>query len=99
MTDKNEIIESLILRANNWRTLCFASELAYKKLMIKYIHEKSVTESYRWVCYKESALYEQRENNNEEAYKYYSKLSDKAYRRANKWREIYRKMTTKTEGK
>lgn len=65
---------------------------SYKKLVKKFVHESSVAESYRSLIYKEDALKYQ-EVGNSEMYEELSKRSDKAYRHANRWRRIFRKMS------
>ena len=67
-------------------------EMSYKKLVKKFVHESSVAESYRSLIYKDDALKYQ-EVGNSEMYDELSKKSDKAYRRANRWRTIFRKMS------
>ena len=67
-------------------------EKSYKKLVKKFLHETSVAESYRSLIYKEDALKYQ-EVGNSEMYEELSKRSDKAYRHANRWRRIFRKMS------
>lgn len=67
-------------------------EKSYKKLVKKFLHETSVAESYRSLIYKEDALKYQ-EVGNSEMYEELSKKSDKAYRHANRWRRIFRKMS------
>ena len=67
-------------------------EKSYKKLVKKFVHETSVAESYRSLVYKEDAL-KYHEVGNSEAYEELSKKSDKAYRHANRWRGIFRKMS------
>lgn len=67
-------------------------EKSYKKLVKKFVHETSVAESYRSLIYKEDALKYQ-EVGNSEMYDELSKKSDKAYRHANRWRRIFRKMS------
>ena len=56
------------------------------------VHEISVAESYRSLVYKEDALKYQ-ENGNSEMYDELSKKSDNAYRHANRWRRIFRKLS------
>ena len=65
---------------------------SYKKLVKKFVHESSVAESYRSLIYKEDALKYQKVGNSE-MYEELSKRSDKAYRHANRWRRIFRKMS------
>lgn len=67
-------------------------EKSYKKLVKKFVHETSVAESYRSLVYKEDALKYQKVGNSE-MYEEFSKRSDKAYRHANRWRRIFRKMS------
>ena len=67
-------------------------EKSYKKLVKKFVHETSVAESYRSLVYKEDALKYQKVGNSE-MYEELSKKSDKAYRHANRWRRIFRKMS------
>lgn len=67
-------------------------EQSYKKLEKKFVHESSVAESYRSLIYKEDALKYQ-EVGNSEMYDELSKKSDNAYRHANRWRRIFRKMS------
>ena len=67
-------------------------EMSYKKLVKKFVHESSVAESYRSLIYKDDALKYQ-EVGNSEMYDELSKKSDKAYRHANRWRRIFRKMS------
>ena len=67
-------------------------EKSYKKLVKKFVHEISVAESYRSLVYKEDALKYQ-ENGNSEMYDELSKKSDNAYRHANRWRRIFRKLS------
>ena len=67
-------------------------EKSYKKLVKKFVHETSVAESYRSLVYKEDALKYQKMGNSE-MYEELSKKSDKAYRHANRWRTIFRKMS------
>lgn len=67
-------------------------EKSYKKLVKKFVHETSVAESYRSLVYKEDALKYQKVGNSE-MYEELSKKSDKAYRHANRWRTIFRKMS------
>lgn len=67
-------------------------EKSYKKLVKRFVHETSVAESYRSLIYKEDALKYQ-EAGNSEMYEELSKKSDKAYRHANRWRRIFRKMS------
>lgn len=67
-------------------------EKAYKKLVKRFVHETSVAESYRSLVYKEDALKYQKVGNSE-MYEELSKRSDKAYRHANRWRRIFRKMS------
>ena len=67
-------------------------EKSYKKLVKRFVHETSVAESYRSLVYKEDALKYQKVGNSE-MYEELSKKSDKAYRHANRWRRIFRKMS------
>ena len=67
-------------------------EKSYKKLVKKFVHESSVAESYRSLIYKDDAL-KYKEECNLEMYDELSKKSDKAYRRANRWRTIFRKLS------
>lgn len=67
-------------------------EKSYKKIVKRFVHETSVAESYRSLIYKEDALKYQ-EVGNSEMYEELSKRSDKAYRHANRWRRIFRKMS------
>ena len=67
-------------------------EKSYKKLVKRFVHETSVAESYRSLIYKEDALKYQKVGNSE-MYEELSKKSDKAYRHANRWRRIFRKMS------
>ena len=67
-------------------------EKSYKKLVKRFVHETSVAESYRSLVYKEDALKYQKVGNSE-MYEELSKKSDKAYRHANRWRKIFRKMS------
>ena len=67
-------------------------EKSYKKLVKRFVHETSVAESYRSLVYKEDALKYQKVGNSE-MYEELSKKSDKAYRHANRWRIIFRKMS------
>ena len=67
-------------------------EKSYKKLVKRFVHETSVAESYRSLVYKEDALKYQKVGNSE-MYEELSKRSDKAYRHANRWRRIFRKMS------
>ena len=67
-------------------------EKSYKKLVKRFVHETSVAESYRSLVYKEDALKYQKVGNSE-MYEELSKKSDKAYRHANIWRRIFRKMS------
>ena len=67
-------------------------EKSYKKLVKKFVHESSVAESYRSLIYKDDAL-KYKEEGNLEMYDELSKKSDKAYRRANRWRTIFRKLS------
>ena len=67
-------------------------EKSYKKLVKRFVHETSVAESYRSLIYKEDALKYQKVGNSE-MYEELSKRSDKAYRHANRWRRIFRKMS------
>ena len=67
-------------------------EKSYKKIVKKFVHETSVAESYRSLVYKEDALKYQKVGNSE-MYEELSKKSDKAYRHANRWRRIFRKMS------
>ena len=67
-------------------------EKSYKKLVKRFVHETSVAESYRSLVYKEDALKYQKVGNSE-MYEELSKKSDKAYRHANRWRTIFRKMS------
>ena len=67
-------------------------EKSYKKLVKKFVHEISVADSYRSLIYKEDALKYQ-EVGNSEIYEELSKKSDNAYRHANRWRRIFRKMS------
>ena len=67
-------------------------EKSYKKLVKRFVHETSVAESYRSLVYKEDALKYQKVGNSE-MYEEFSKRSDKAYRHANRWRRIFRKMS------
>ncbi len=69
-----------------------ALEKSYKKLVKRFVHETSVAESYRSLVYKEDALKYQKVGNSE-MYEELSKKSDKAYRHANRWRGIFRKMS------
>lgn len=67
-------------------------EKSYKKLVKKFVHETSVAESYRSLIYKDDALI-YKEEGNLEMYDELSKKSDKAYRHANRWRRIFRKLS------
>ena len=67
-------------------------EKSYKKLVKRFVHETSVAESYRSLVYKEDALKYQKVGNSE-MYEELCKRSDKAYRHANRWRRIFRKMS------
>lgn len=67
-------------------------EKSYKKLVKKFVHESSVAESYRSLIYKDDAL-KYKEEGNLEMYDELSKKSDKAYRHANRWRRIFRKLS------
>ena len=67
-------------------------EKSYKKLVKKFVHEISVAESYRSLIYKEDALKYQ-EKGNSEMYDELSKKSDNAFRHANRWRRIFRKLS------
>ena len=67
-------------------------EKSYKKLVKRFVHETSVAESYRSLVYKEDALKYQKVGNSE-MYEELSKKSDKAYRHANRWSGIFRKMS------
>ena len=67
-------------------------EKSYKKLVKRFVHETSIAESYRSLVYKEDALKYQKVGNSE-MYEELSKKSDKAYRHANRWRRIFRKMS------
>ena len=67
-------------------------EKSYKKLVKRFVHETSVAESYRSLVYKEDALKYQKVGNSE-MYEELSKKSDNAYRHANRWRRIFRKMS------
>lgn len=67
-------------------------EKSYKKLVKKLVHESSVAESYRSLIYKDDAL-KYKEEGNLEMYDELSKKSDKAYRHANRWRRIFRKLS------
>ena len=69
-----------------------ALEKSYKKLVKRFVHETSVAESYWSLVYKEDALKYQKVGNSE-MYEELSKKSDKAYRHANRWRGIFRKMS------
>ena len=71
-------------------------EKSYKKLVKRFVHESSVAESYRSLIYKEDALKYQ-EVGNSEMYDELSKKSDKAYRHANRWRGIFRKMSQEAD--
>lgn len=73
-----------------------ALEKSYKKLVKRFVHETSVAESYRSLIYKEDALKYQ-EAGNSEMYDELSKKSDKAYRHANRWRRIFRKMSQEAD--
>ena len=67
-------------------------EKSYKKLVKSFVHESSVAESYRSLIYKDDAL-KYKEEGNLEMYDELSKKSDKAYRHANRWRIIFRKLS------
>ena len=67
-------------------------EKSYKKLVKKFVHESSVAESYRSLVYKDDAL-KYKEDGNLEMYDELSKKSDNAYRHANRWRRIFRKLS------
>lgn len=67
-------------------------EKSYKKLVKRFVHESSVAESYRSLIYKDDAL-KYKEEGNLEMYDELSKKSDKAYRHANRWRIIFRKLS------
>ena len=67
-------------------------EKSYKKLVKKFVHESSVAESYRSLIFKDDAL-KYKEEGNLEMYDELSKKSDKAYRHANRWRRIFRKLS------
>lgn len=67
-------------------------EKSYKKLVKKFVHESSVAESYRSLVYKDDAL-KYKEVGNSEMYDELSKKSDNAYRHANRWRRIFRKLS------
>ena len=67
-------------------------EKSYKKLVKKFVHESSVAESYRSLIYKDDVL-KYKEEGNLEMYDELSKKSDKAYRHANRWRRIFRKLS------
>lgn len=67
-------------------------EKSYKKLVKKFVHETSVAESYRSLIYKDDA-FKYQEKGNSEMYEELSKKSDKAYRHANRWRRIFRKLS------
>ena len=71
-------------------------ELEFEKLVKKFVHEASIAESYRSLIYKEDALKYQ-EVGNSEMYDELSKKSDKAYRHANRWRGIFRKMSQEAD--
>lgn len=70
----------------------FVLEKSYKKLVKRFVHETSVAESYRSLVYKEDALKYQKVGNSE-MYEELSKKSENAYRHANRWRRIFRKMS------
>lgn len=67
-------------------------EKSYKKLVKRFVHESSVAESYISLIYKDDAL-KYKEEGNLEMYDELSKKSDKAYRHANRWRRIFRKLS------
>ena len=71
-------------------------EKSYKKLVKKFVHESSVAESYRSLIYKDDA-FKYKEEGNLEMYDELSKKSDKAYRHANRWRRIFRKLSQESK--